>query len=414
MELDPNFRPKLRNLEPVPVSIQGRPAIGLKDPLSIRDGLFCVQREALPVLALLDGRHSLRDIQETLSRQTGQLVFIDDVGRLVAKLDEACLLDGERFQAAFGEKIEAYRKSPFRPCSHAGVSYSADRRALNTELDNYFCDLEGPGPPASSADNKRPVGLIAPHIDIRAGARCFAHGYHALALGPPSDIYVILGTGHAGVDGLFTATMLDFETPLGMVPTDRDFVSELSAQLGRDAAASEILHATEHVIEFQLIFLQHLFAGKHQFSIVPILCSLSHNIFEENQDPRNDRAIFEQFCAALRKVCQKSSKSICFIASADLDHTGPRYGDSFVPHKGTIADALSKDAEMLGSLEQVDVQGFIRYIARENDSRHICGFSPITTMFHCMDASEGRLLNLDFAQVDERNSFVTFASMIFH
>ena len=230
----------------------------------------------------------------------------------------------------------------------------------------------------------------------------------------PSDIYVILGTGHAGVDGLFTATMLDFETPLGMVPTDRDFVSELSAQLGRDAAASEILHATEHVIEFQLIFLQHVFAGKHQFSIVPILCSLSHNIFEENQDFRNDRAIFEEFCAALRKVCQKSSKSICFIASADLDHTGPRYGDNFVPHKGTIADALTKDAGHAGVAGASRRSRLHPSRSEENDSRHICGFSPIATMFHCMDASEGRLLNLDFAQVDDRNSFVTFASMIFH
>jgi hypothetical protein len=31
-----------------------------------------------------------------------------------------------------------------------------------------------------------------------------------------------------------------------------------------------------------------------------------------------------------------------------------------------------------------------------------------------MDASEGRLLSLDHAQVDDRNSFVSFASMIFY
>jgi len=31
-----------------------------------------------------------------------------------------------------------------------------------------------------------------------------------------------------------------------------------------------------------------------------------------------------------------------------------------------------------------------------------------------MDASEGNLLSLDFAHVDERSSFVSFTAMIFH
>jgi hypothetical protein len=31
-----------------------------------------------------------------------------------------------------------------------------------------------------------------------------------------------------------------------------------------------------------------------------------------------------------------------------------------------------------------------------------------------MKASEGRLLSLDYAKVDDRNSFVSFSSMIFY
>jgi AmmeMemoRadiSam system protein B len=62
----------------------------------------------------------------------------------------------------------------------------------------------------------------------------------------------------------------------------------------------------------------------------------------------------------------------------------------------------------------MDVAGFVRTVARENEARRICGFSPIATMLHCMEASEGKLLALDYAQVDDRSSFVSFASMIFH
>ena len=414
MEIDPEFCPKLRSVEPVPVMVQGRQAIGLRDPLQLSEGMVCVQREALAVLALLDGKHTLLDIQERLTRQSGQLVFLDHIRTILERLDEALLLDDARFRQAFQDKVDDYRKRSFRPSSHAGLSYSANAEDLKKELDELFTGDGGPGLPDFFSGTERPKGLVAPHIDVRAGGRCFAQAYHALATGQPSDIYVILGTGHAGVDGMFTATTLDFQTPLGTAHTDRDFVSALSEELGRDAAAEEILHATEHVIEFQVIFLQHIMSGRHSFSIVPILCSLPHRIFDQDGIPQSDRLIFDRFCNALREVSRKSSKSICFVASADLAHIGPRYGDNFVPHQGTISDVLQKDAEALAHVEKLDVNAFIRSVAQEDDSRRICGFPPITTMLHCMDAREGRLLSLDFAQVDDRKSFVSFTSMIFY
>jgi hypothetical protein len=285
---------------------------------------------------------------------------------------------------------------------------------LQQDLTAFFEGNNGPGLPQYRSTPRRPVGLIAPHIDISSGGACFAKAYHALAEGQPSDIYVILGTGHAGVEAKFTATRLDFQTPLGTVRTDRDFLDALSVKLGRDAAAEEILHATEHVIEFQVVFLQHVLARNHSFAVVPILCSLHHHLFSGTEAFAEERRLFEEFCMALKDICRESGKTVCFIASADLDHIGPRYGDSFVPHKGTVAGALEKDEDLLRGLERMDVDGFVRTVARENDSRRICGFSPIATMFHCMEASQGKLLALDYAQVDERSSFVSFASMIFH
>jgi AmmeMemoRadiSam system protein B len=411
---DPDFKPKLRNVDPINLAIEGRPVIGLKDPLQLREEVVCIHREAVPLVAMFDGRHSLLDVQAELTRRSGRLVFLEDIKSVVEKLDEAFLLEGDRFRRAFENKVAEYRNMPFRPASHAGTSYSADPETLCGELTAFFTADGGPGMPVFSSDARRPVGLIAPHIDIRAGGRCFAAAYHALAAGQPSDVYVILGTGHAGVEGLFTATTQDFETPLGRVTTDREFLSALSSELGRDAASEEILHATEHVIEFQAIFLQYLFGGRHPFTIVPILCSLSHRFFDDNGPFTDQKQVVERFCDGLREVCRQSSRSVCFIASADLDHIGPRYGDSFIPHRGTIAEALEKDGRLLSSLENMDLQGFVRQIVLENDSRRICGFSPITTMLQCMDASEGRMLALDYACVDDRSSFVSFASAIFY
>ncbi len=411
---DRNDKPKLRFVEPVQFVHQGRQLVGLKDPLKLSDQMLCFSIEALPILAMLDGNHSLLDIQANLSSRSGRLVFFDDIKEIVERLDEAALFEGERFKAAFGRLVEEYRSRPFRPCSHAGTSYSADPEDLTVELRSYFDGDGGPGLPDFFCAERRPVGLIAPHIDIRAGGACFARGYHALASGRPSDVYVILGTGHAGVELMFTAGTLDFQTPLGTVKTDRSLLELLAEELGRDPAEEEILHASEHVIEFQVVFLQYLLASRHEFTIVPILCSLSHHIFENRDHLVEPRDRFDGFCRALKAACAASGKSVCFVASADLDHIGPRYGDSFIPHKGTVSETLENDDRILRHLERLDVESFIGDVARDNDSRRICGFSPITTMLHCMDATEGSLLSLDYAQVDDRNSFVSFASMIFH
>jgi AmmeMemoRadiSam system protein B len=307
-----------------------------------------------------------------------------------------------------------YRAMPYRPSSHAGRSYSEDAATLSGELNGFFTGADGPGIPEFFSDSRRPVGLVAPHIDVQAGGRCFAQAYHALASGKPSDTYVIFGTGHGGVEKVFTATGLDFRTPLGTAEADKEFLGDLAAEYGEDPAAEELLHINEHVIEFQVIFLQQMFSGRHRFTIVPILCALSHHIFQDGHGFEEQRRTFERFCKAISEVCRRRSRSVCFIASADLDHIGPRYGDTFVPHRGTISDALEKDRALLSSLERLDVQGFIQGVTKDNDARRICGFSPITAMMHCMNASEGRLLALDYAEVDNRNSFVSFTSMIFY
>jgi AmmeMemoRadiSam system protein B len=402
----------LRNVEPVRIIVEGKEAIGLKDPLQLADKMVCFRKEALPLLAMMDGKHSILDMQAALTQRTGRLVFSDEIKAIVERLDEAFLLDGDRFRQSFERKITEYRNSPYRIPSHAGSSYSSNPETLRADLEKFFTGPNGPGWPDFFSDERRPVGLIAPHIDIRSGGHCFANAYKALASCQPADIYVILGTGHSGVEGLFTATNLDFQTPLGTTETDRAFLDELSRELGKDAAAEEILHATEHTIEFQVIFLQYVLSGRHRFRIVPVLCSLSHHFFEGDADSSDGREQFESFCQAMRKVC--SSRSVCFIASADLDHIGPRYGDPFVPHRGTVAQSLEKDRRLISFLERVDMAGFIAEVAGDNDSRRICGFSPITTMLGCMDASSGQFLGLDFAHVDDRNSFVTFTSMIFY
>ena len=126
------------------------------------------------------------------------------------------------------------------------------------------------------------VAAIAPHISINAGGASFARVYEAIRAAGPADLYVILGVGHAGIEDLFAGTKKDFETPLGPVATDRAFMDDLSRRFGDRLFSGEMLHRTEHTIEFQTIFLKYVF-GDAPFAIAPILTSFPHTIFTHDR-----------------------------------------------------------------------------------------------------------------------------------
>jgi AmmeMemoRadiSam system protein B len=396
------------------VTVKGAQAVGLRDPLRLSGHMLCVPPAALYVIQMLDGARSLLEIQREMSRRPGEAVRLDDIVAIVNALHDSFLLDDSAFRSAYARRVEAYRAQEFRPAAHAGAAYSDEPAELTTQLSGFFSEDGGPGAPVFSNHAERPKGLIAPHIDIRAGGASFAKAYHALAAGPPSDVYVVFGTGHAGVEGLFTATRLDFETPLGRVRVDREFVDRISDSLGRDAAEEEILHGGEHVIEFQAVFLQHLFQDRHDFQIAPILVALSPHYFHDPVTFSDEMRVIDEFCGAVKHAAAESGKSVCYIASADLDHIGPRYGDRFIPDDGVLDKALARDRRLLAALETLDMDAFVRDVAAEQDQARICGFSPISAMLKCMEAERGHTLALDYATVDDNRSFVTFASMIFY
>lgn len=124
---------------------------------------------------------------------------------------------------------------------------------------------------------------------------------------------------------MYSTLAKDFETPFGRAKCDLEFIKTLNSNYA--AGPNEILpHKSEHSIEFQLIFLQHLFQNKRDFTFVPILCSFSYHMLNGSAFPR-EKKIVENFSRALKKTIDEFDKKICVIASVDFSHVGPRYGD---------------------------------------------------------------------------------------
>jgi hypothetical protein len=220
-----------------------------------------------------------------------------------------------------------------------------------------------------------------------------------------------MGTGHMGLPQMFSISPKDFETPLGVSPADAEFLEGLRAHLDEPLFGEDLSHRHEHTIEFQLVFLHHLLRLAPP-RILPILCSFSYaNLQPGNSSPH--REWFARFVDAFRTVQRETGRRICFIASVDFAHIGPRYGDSFNPDEAIIQNVKRKDREMMESILSADPDAFLRYIASEQDQRRICGFPALYTLLHLLNGEKGRLLSHSHTVMDPTGSFVTYASAVF-
>ena len=72
-----------------------------------------------------------------------------------------------------------------------------------------------------------------------------------------------------------------------------------------------------------------------------------------------------------------------------------------------------EDQCLIKMLAGLDARGFFDEIAKDQDRRRICGFSPLYSLIHLLDGTEGRCLKYSQAFTAETGSAVTFTSMVF-
>jgi len=409
-------RPRARPLDPIPVEVQGQQLIVLRDPLGISEDVAVAPLLYL-FLAHCDGQNTVRDIKLALARRFQFILTPNETEKILEELDKYYLLDTDRYRNKLAQVIEEYRREKIRRPAHAGKSYPDNPEALKAELDSYYLAADGPGtlPSPSEPTGKPMAALIAPHISVQQGGTCFAWAYERLSQSPPADTYVILGTGHAQIPGCFAATRKNFETPFGLAETDTEFLDHLEENFGGDLCAQEIYHRTEHVIEFQLIFLQHSLRRRARSRIVPILCSYGPESLDRNRSGEDNTAsIVEKFCNALRQTIAETDRRICIIASADLAHVGHRYGDPVELGREDLVRLEHNDRAMLEIVCAGDADGFLENLLADGNRRRICGFPCIYAMLKALDLRNGELLRYGQSAMDERNSTVSYASVVYY
>ncbi len=200
-------------------------------------------------------------------------------------------------------------------------------------------------------------------------------------------------------------------TPFGVARTNREFMDDLGARFGDRLFTGEMIHRTEHTVEFQTVFLKYVL-GDAPFTIAPILTSFPHSIFySERLAPV--KTVVEDFIAALKGAVASFRGRVVLIASVDFAHVGVKYGDEHPPTREHLATVGERDHEMIEVIASGDADRFLEHIASDDDKRRICGFPAIYTMLRVLENKKGRLLSYDSTVMDSADSTVTFASMAF-
>ncbi|QUV84034.1 AmmeMemoRadiSam system protein B [Chloracidobacterium aggregatum] len=374
-----------------------------------------------PLLLLCDGQHSLSELPALLLHRFGQRWSADDLADIIHRLDEWLLLDSPRFATLAARQMVEFRAATVRPAAHAGVSYPDEPEALRQRLDAILAHT--PDCPLGAARLEQLVGVVAPHIDLRVGERAYAPAYRLIerlaATLPDGEpvTFVVLGTSHYGGDGLFVASRKDYATPLGALPCDREFLDRLEIRLGASISADDTPHRQEHAIEFQAVFLRHIFdrhleAGR-PVRMVPILCTSLHELYAADEACRErTQAEYRAFIEALQATLAEQTHRTLLLVGGDLAHVGPKFGDRF-DAQTRAAELERADTELLDYVATGDSAAVLDHIARDEDVRRVCGFPPLMAYLDALAAfgpTEGQVLHYEQWQERPTRSAVTYGA----
>jgi len=398
--------PRLRmDLEFFPIQQGKEQLILIRDSLGLVEQGKAVPRPLYEIMAQLNGTNTVRDIQMYLMRQSGGvLVGTDEVEQLLAQLDELYLLNTERYKQARDRIIADFSSKKVRPCSHCGQSYPASSTELKSLLDEILSSRF-----LKNESNGDVTGLIAPHIDLPVGSKVYGSAYRCLKNSSPTRV-VVLGVGHQMIGDLFCLTKKDFQTPFGEVKNDVETVQKLWDAGHSIVSEKDFSHKAEHSIEFQLIFLQHLFQQK-PFTIIPILCGPIKPFLSEFTRKTYLEAA-KTFLAFLSEILESKDKETLLVAGVDFSHIGPKFGHNREA-TSLVIHSENHDQILLKAVSECDADTFWEESGRVEDAFNVCGFSAMACLLEVLPPSNGKVLDYHIWHEQPTHSAVSFAAVVF-
>ncbi len=407
--------PPVRYVEAIPFEDHGKDLILLKDPLGYSESTIAITRSTFPLIAMFDGVRTVKSFVEEIEEATGTAPDPSRILNIISTLDEALLLQNDRFNNYRLEVENRFRELEVREETLSGGGYPDKPEKLKEFLDKLMAspppdDLE----PETVDSSKVVKGLLVPHIDFMRGGMSYGRAYKEFKniLPKPEDgplLIGVIGVAHNGALSPIVSTAKDFATPFGRLNYDIDAVKLLKTEFGKTIFNEEYLHKDEHSIELQTVWLKHLLEDR-DVTFLPILTGIFD--VDDDKSPKTNSIIKKVF-DTLKKIEVEHKGPVIWIASVDFAHIGPFFDDPEPVNKDSIAEVEVLDMEALEYIKLVDAEGWWKSINEDENARRVCGRNATYLALKLLKGSNGVLI--DYQQFVSRDSeqMVSFASAIF-
>ncbi len=391
----PRLRPEL-NVSPSPDP--QNPGLYIRDHYRFTEAWLIIPAFLAQRLSFFDGGHTQAELAAEFARLSNQANAADTAQHLFEALDKAGFLENETFTQLRDAKYQAFVQSPVRQAAH-----------VFDTAENIHATLQGFLVGETPVLRPHPVGIAAPHVSPGGGARSYGAAYRQLTPDLKDRTFVILGTSHYGQANRFGLTRKPFETPLGITRTDPALLDLLAAQ--PTVIQEDYCHAIEHTIEFQVIFLQHLYGP--DVKILPLLCGSFYPSIYNNGKPEDDDLV-HRFFETLGEIAEQRAEQLYWILGVDMAHIGLRYGDPIAAHaeQEHLLRVRERDHDRIQSLNAGDATTFWEKIRENHDDLRWCGSAPFYSFLKIMPNARGTLQHYEQWNIDP-DSVVSFAGISF-
>jgi MEMO1 family protein len=395
--------PRLRmNLDFMPSPIEDRPGLLIRDSYGYSDAVLIIPPPLVECLECFDGEQTDLELRQRLVEVIGDLDVSSLLDHLKETLGRAGFLHDELFEELREARHRSFAESAVREAAHAGTGYPDDPKEASRTIAGY---LTG----ADSCCGEDLIAIAAPHVSPFGGWKTYRSAYSALGDLHRERTFVVLGTSHYGEPNTFGLTRKKFATPYGEASPNLSLIDELAAEPA--SVMEDYCHAVEHSIEFQIVFLQHLFGP--DIKIVPVLCGSFAPSVSSGGRPDDDDDV-RSFLDKLGGIAAREGRKLMWVLGIDMAHMGARYGDSFHAraNAGEMTEVARRDAERMEAVIQADERKFWSLVQENQDDLKWCGSSPLYTFLRTVPGAKGTVRNYEQWNIDE-NSVVSFAAMSF-
>ena len=389
----------------MPSPVPERPGLLIRDPFRYSDVTLIIPPALIPCLHCFDGQQTDVDVKAILARITGDLDTTELAQHLIDALGNSGFLENEAFERMRDERQRAFAAAPKRDAVHAGAAYPGEIDPLRVTLDRYM------GGAADAAQSDGLLGIAAPHVSPEGGWQSYRAAYGQMSREYKERTFVVLGTSHYGEPERFGLTRKPFVTPLGESSVNVPLVDELERAAAAAVQMEDYCHAVEHSIEFQVLFLQHLYGP--EIRILPVLCGpYARSLYGGGKPEQNENV--QRFLGALGEMAAREANRLFWVLGIDMAHMGRRYGDQFTARadQGAMAEVTARDRCRIDRVAAGDAKGFWAMVQENHDDLKWCGSSPLYTFLKAVPQARGHLLRYEQWNIDEQ-SVVSFGGMAF-